>query len=472
MKLVFSKSFIVGLFVAVTSLMVACGSLPKLGSSSSVSNFKLRSYQEKVLANGFHILYIEDNSLPRIGIQLIVNSGSAQDNKEELGLSNLMLSLIDQGNGDKNAIQMGDAFADLGSSLGKSITGDTMTLGTAGLSKSRIQLLRLFSDVILTPNFKDAEIERKRAQIIAEIQQQQDQPTEYASDLIDKETYAGHPYANSTDGEIKTVKNLSRTQIIKSYYAHFRPQNSVLAITGNFDQDFKEEVEKIFSSWTSRAGQVKTLPISAETTKPQRILVGKAGLKQAQIRFAHLMIPRNHPDFLKLRLANVVLGGAFASRLNQKIRDDLGLTYSIHSMLDARADGGAFEISTFSRFEKTSEVIKQTEILFKNFVEKGITEKELDAAKALLIGQFPAAIETTDRLANNILILRRYGVGEDYLTNFLKNVDSITLKEVNLAIQKHMKPEFLRVLVFADPAQVQKSLEELGPLTTRTLEAQ
>lgn len=460
---------IVGMLVVL--ILPACSSSPKyFGGSSSSGQFEMRKYQEKVLPNGLHILYLEDNALPRVGIQMMINSGSAQDKNDELGLSNLMLSLIDQGNGDRSAIQVGDAFAELGSGLGKTITGDTLGISTAGLSKTRIQLLQLFSSVILSPNFKEAELERKRSQILAEIQQKQDQPTEYASELMDEVTYAGHPYAYSTEGELKTVQRLSRTQVIKAYYQHFRPQNAIIAVTGNFDQDFKEELEKTFSTWTSRKAEANTFPMPSATSQPAKILVGKSGLKQAQIRFAQLMIPRNHPDFLKLRLANVVLGGAFASRLNQKIRDEMGLTYSIHSQLDARADGGSFEISTFSRFEKTAEVVKQTEVLVNEFAEKGITEKELDSAKALLIGQFPMAIETTDRLVNNVMLLRRFGVSENYLKDFLRNVDGISLKEVNAAIRQHYKPSQLRVLVYADPKETLDSLKALGNWEVRKAE--
>lgn len=439
-------------------------------SSSSGKNFSLRATEEKTLPNGFKILYIVDNSLPRVGLQLMLNSGTTQDARDEEGLASYMMSVLDQGNKSKNALQIADAFAELGSSLGKSAGPDFMMVSTAGLSKTKDELLKLFSEVVQSPSFSNAEVERKRQQILADIAQMQDQPTEYASLLFDKEVFSAHPYGMSGIGQVKTISAISRTQIIKSYYFHFRPQNAVLAVTGSFDQDFKNKVEAEFAGWGARNADTQKFAWPQDSDQPAQVLVTKPGLKQAQIRFGHLSIPRNHPDFLKARLANLILGGAFASRLNQKIRDDLGLTYSIHSGIDAKADGGGFEISTFSRQEKVAEVIRNTKMVYENFVLGGITGKELDAAKALLVGQFPAAIETVDRLAMNMLMLRRFGVSDDYLKNFFNEVDKIELSEVNAVIKQQFRPKNLRVFVFADATQVQKQMEEIGPTQVRKVE--
>lgn len=436
---------------------------------NSDGNFELRSFEEKTIANGLKLLFIKDATLPKISLQMMVNSGTSQDKATEAGLTHLMMLLIDQGNGQRDALQMADAFAELGSSFNRSTGPDFLTLSTTGLSSKKNELLQLMGDVILLPKFSVAEIERKRSQVIAAIQKRPDNPTEFASDLMEKEVFQGHTYGIASEGEVATVKTLTRTKIIKSFYLHFRPQNAQLMITGNFDDEFKVQVEKLFSKWGARKGEIKESPVVAGSPSKSRILVTQSGLKQAQIRFSQVMIPRNHPDFLKLRLANLVLGGSFESRLNRRVRDELGLTYSIHSSLDSRVQGGSFDIDTFSRQEKTGEVIKETEGLLREFVKNGITQNELDAAKTLMIGQFPASIETTERFGFNLMYLRRNNVGDDYLKNFLKNVEQLSLKEVNAAIKEHMLPEKTKVLVYADASQVQKQMEELGEVEVRKI---
>jgi zinc protease len=170
---------------------------------------------------------------------------------------------------------------------------------------------------------------------------------------------------------------------------------------------------------------------------------------------------------MELRLANLILGGGFVSRLNSKVRDDLGLTYSIFSQFDTKKQRGTFVISTFTRNDKVGETIKNTREIFSQFVAQGITEPELAAAKAVLTGQFPMAIETTDRLALNLMLLRLYGVSDSYLKNFLKDVNAITVAQVNEAIHKHFSVENLKTVVYADQSKVGKQLKALGPVTVQ-----
>jgi zinc protease len=189
-------------------------------------------------------------------------------------------------------------------------------------------------------------------------------------------------------------------------------------------------------------------------------------LQQAQIRFAEPGIARNNQDFLTLRLANLILGGAFASRLNQKVRDDLGLTYSISSRFEALKNTGGFEISTFTRNDKVGETIKSSLAVLKDFIEGGVTDKELDAAKALLVGQFPAAIETVDRLAFNLLILRLNGIDDSYLKDFFTNVNGISRSDVNAAIKKYFSSDKMKILVYADGTKVADQLKTIGAVET------
>ncbi|MEZ0391843.1 MAG: M16 family metallopeptidase [Pseudobdellovibrionaceae bacterium] len=453
------KSSLLPLILFFLGVSLACSSM---NSKSSEKQFELRPVQEKTLPNGMRVLYIPDTSLPRVGYQLMIRSGAARDPQGSEGLAAMTVALLEQGSKKRKALEIADDFAQLGSSFNESSAMDYMMLTTSGLSQFKDQLLDLYADVILNPAFAPAEVERKRSQVLAELMQLPDRPSEYAALLLDREVFGQHPYGHPVLGTIKSVKGIQRDQIAKFYSAQFQPANAILAITGNFDEAFKERVEKTFSPWQGKALENFEMPIPKAHVQRSFKLYTKPGLQQTQIRIGQLGIARNDPDFLKLRMGNVILGGAFASRLNQKVRDDLGLTYSISSQFDAKLRTGSFEISTFARNDKVAEAIKASLQVVDEFQAKGITEKELNAAKALLIGQFPAAIETTDRLAFNLLILRAYGVSDSYLTDFFQNVNSITVADINEAIKKHVHPEWMKVVLFADEKAVQKQLVDFG----------
>ena len=203
---------------------------------------------------------------------------------------------------------------------------------------------------------------------------------------------------------------------------------------------------------------VNPVPVPTQAINRWKV-ENKPSAQQTQIRIGHIGLKRSHPDYMSVRLANFILGGDFTSRLNQRIRDDLGLTYSISSSFDFRLNEGPFLISTFSRHDVVGKVLEETLKMMNDFVDKGVTEQELNTAKSVFKGQFPAVIETADRYAGNINALRFYGVGEAYLANFNQLVSAVSVKQVNEAIKKYFKTQNLTVVLYTDKEKVMSQLK-------------
>ncbi len=460
-----NKFYKVSLAISFSTLGLSCSTATVPGAEVSAPaqvQFQLRPLQEKTLANGLHIIYVSDPSLPRVSFHLYTLAGYANDPKGKEGVAGMVGSLIDQGTKKRNALKLADDFAQLGSNVQAGVSGDYSSVTTSGLSKYQKELLDLFSDVVLNPEFSSKEMERARSQTLAEIAQATDNPQDYADQLLDQTLYRNLSYGHTLEGSVQSVKGIQRRDVVEFYKKYYLPSRSWLVIAGQFDESLKNKIESQFGKWRGKGSSTMIEPQDMKLGEKKIHLFHKKGLQQTQIRFGHAGIARSHPDFLKLRLANIVLGGAFASRLNQKIRDDLGLTYGISSAFEARRSAGSFEINTFTRNDKAGEAIRNTFNVVKEFQGKGITQKELDAAKSLLVGQFPAAIETVDRLAFNLVVLRLSGVSDDYLKNFFKNVNSITLEQVNQIIPKYFKTSDLQTVVFGDQEQIGEQLKALA----------
>lgn len=448
---------------AVMFFVSACSSSPKEAGSAGTAEggFKLRSYAEEKLDNGLRIIWIKDDTLPRVSLSLMVEVGSIDDPRGKEGLNSLTAGLLDQGTAKRSAPQIAEALDFLGADFNQSAGSDFTTLTSTGLSPSRDRVLELFSEIILTPAFNRTEIQRRTAVVLASIRKSEDQPSVFADQASDREIFGDHPYAVPAVGTLNSIKSLRRTDFMRHYFAYYRPNNSILAVVGNIEPEFQDKVRAAFKKWTR--AEIRRPERKSAALKSARVaLLHKEGLQQTQIRMGHVGIPRSNSDFMALRMANVILGGAFASRLNQKVRDDLGLTYSIHSVSDARLEPGSFEISTFTRHEKVADTLRETQALLQHFVKEGVTDAEMEAAKALLIGQFPAALETPDRLAFNLMVLRRYGISDDYLRNFQSNVRAMTRDQVNSAIRRHIHPEKMQVLIYSDENAVREQITKMG----------
>lgn len=437
--------------------LVSCSSSPKKAvppSSGYVTkgngSFNLQPYKEVVLENGLKIVFIHDATLPRVSLTLMLRTGNMQEPNDRAGLNALTAYLLEQGTQTKDALKVADEFGQMGSSIDINPGSDVTTLYADSLTTSGNTLLELFTDVVMNPAFKETEVNRIRAQMLAGLQKKIDNPSVFADDEMNKFLFGDHPYGRDTSGTVEGLRRINKQDIIKHYLTFYRPNNGTLAVVGNYNEAFENSVRELFGKWTKRTVPVPSVaaPPSFEGMKVK--LIVKKGLQQTQIRVSALGIARNDPDFLRLRVANEVLGGSFASRLNQKVRDDQGLTYSIYSSFDVRKDRGSFDVSTFTKNETAAKTLEETLKVVSEYLNEGAKDSEVAGARSQLIGQFPRAIETSDRLAYNLLVLDFYGISVDYLTEFNKNVAAIRSKDSDEAFRKAVNPSKFKVVVYGD----------------------
>lgn len=433
---------------------LGCSMLEK---NQNQGDFKLRSYQRETLSNGLEVVWLQDESLPRLSLQLLIKAGSVYETNEESGLNALVASMLAESSEKRSTMEIAQEREFFGIDFSSRGSLDYTTLSINGLSLYNKKIVEFFAESLFSPAFNEADLKRRKANIIAGLMRIYDDPSQVADVAFSRALLGDDPYGRLISGNPKTVQDFTREDLLRFYKLYYRPERSILAVSGKFDSTTKNQIKEVFQTWKKweNVENHKTYP---QLSPAQVLFYSKKGLEQTQIRFGHLSIARNHPDYLALRAANMVFGGAFASRLNQVIRDDKGLTYSVHSGQDTNLRGGSFEISTFTRHEKVSEMIESVKSLFQKFVAEGITEAELEGAKSVIIGQFPMAVETTDRLGFNLLALWAMGVPESYLTRFQSQVRSITLEQVNEAIKTHYHPDKLQILVYTDQEKISREL--------------
>lgn len=413
-------------------------------------SFKLQPYKEITLENGLKVFFVHDGSLPRVSLTLMMKTGSIQEGADKAGLNALTAYLLEQGTQSRDAMRLADEFGQLGSSMDVSPGSDVTTIYSDALSTGADVLLDLFSDVAMNPAFKDAEIGRIRSQMLAALQKKIDNPSSFADEKMDEFVFGAHPYGRDSNGTTAGLRAINKQDIIKHYLTFYRPNNASLAVVGHYDAAFEQRIQDVFGKWSKRTIPEVNVKAPPENESLQVKLIVKKGLQQTQIRMGQVGIARDNEDFLRLRLANETVGGSFASRLNQKVRDDQGLTYSIYSYFDVRKQRGSYDVTTFTKNETAGKTVEEALKVVSDFVNNGATEQEVAAGRSQLVGQLPRAIETADRLAYNLLVLDFYGISVDYLTNFNKTVGNIKPKDANAAFKKAVQPSKFKVLVYGD----------------------
>jgi zinc protease len=427
----------------------------------SSTGFQLRPYGEKTLENGLRIVYVEDNALPYVSYSLMLKTGSSSDPLASPGLSLFVSELLEKGTAKRSALEVADALGRIGADFATSVASDYSMVSGSSLSSHAEKMLGLLLEIVTQPTFSEGEIMRMRQQLLAAIEKRIDNPEALAETAWDDFLFENHPYAKPALGTSRSIQGIKRKTLIQHYLRHYRPNNAILAVTGKLTPELMASVEKAFMTWKrSNVPQVtypQFPPIQGVTVR----LVENPALVQAQIRIGHKGIKRQSADFIPLRVANTILGGAFASRLMNRVRKELGLTYGISSGFDARLDYGPFSIDTFTKNESTGQAITETLKVLETFKKEGATDEEVKRAKGYLQGVFPTAIETAEKFAHNLLVLRLYGIPDTFLSHYLRDLDRVSQSDVNRVIQQYLDPANLKILVYSSKA-VLPQLQSIG----------
>ncbi|RYZ72964.1 MAG: insulinase family protein, partial [Proteobacteria bacterium] len=359
-----------------------------------------------------------------------------------------------------------------GAEFDASASYDYSVVTASGLSPQAEPLLNNMIEIVTAPSFPDAEFKRAVAQAQSQIARLVDNPDAYADLAFASYLYGEHPYGRPTIGTAKSIGALKKRNVIQAYVRTYRPNNAILAVVGQYTPELRAKIEQSFGAWEKRdLPEVKTTPIAKVEGVGIRVIDYPSQV-QSQIRIGELGIERKDPRFLALRLGNTILGGAFASRLNDRIRKDLGLTYGINSGFDARMERGPFLVETFTKNASVGQAVSETLKVLEQYKAQGATAEEIERSKGYLKGIFPAAIETPEKLALNLLLLRHYGIPDSYLTNYLRDIDSLSRSEVNKAVNEAIDTKNIRILVYSKAADVVPQLEPIAaPGKVEVLEA-
>jgi zinc protease len=417
-------------------------------AETSTDRKQYKNERSEVLPNGLKIYFVQEDSLPKVSLQLLIPVGLMNEPEDRPGLNFMTANLLDQGTEKKKALEIADLFADTGSALEVEPGADFTIFSSSMLVTEFNSVLPLFKEILTTPSFPSQEVERARQQMLVQLKARQDKSGTSADLIMEKNFYQNHPYGRDLLGTEESAKKVNRQEIVQFYQKNYVPNQARLAVTGRLSPEIENAVRQQFSTWKASANY-KTVEVPFQPpTKGSITKLDSPHKAQTEIRFIQPGIPRNHPDYLKLRLVNEMLGGSFASRLNQRVRDDLGLTYSIYSMMDPKKVTGSWIISTFSKNPTAQQVVDESFAVMKKFLDEGASSEELAAAKNLVKAQLPRALETADRLAYNLIALDYYGVSVDYLIHFNESIDSYTLNDINQTLRQYLKPDQMQVLVY------------------------
>ncbi len=404
--------------------------------------------QHWTTAAGTRVYFVETRGLPMVDVQVDFAAGSMFDPKGKSGVAALTRSSLDLGAGAWDETAIAEQMADLGAHLGGSADTDRASISLRSLSASdKLQpALAILHAVLAAPRFDPAIFQREQGRTVAALKDAMTRPESIAGKAFWSALYPEHPYGRQASPE--SVAALSLDDLKAFYARYYVAANASVTLVGDLS---RPAAEKLVADLMAEvpAGQAAMLPAPPVAPKGSVQKIPHPA-SQAHVFMGLPAIERGNPDFFPLLVGNYTLGGGgFVSRLMQEVRDKRGLAYSVFSYFAPMKQTGPFQIGLQTKRNQANEAIRVARGVLDEFLRKGPSEEDLQAAKANLTGSFPLRLDSNKKILDNVAVIGFYGLPLDYLDNYQKKVAAVTVAEIKAAFARHVKPANLVTLTVA-----------------------
>ncbi|MFB3879954.1 MAG: M16 family metallopeptidase [Armatimonadota bacterium] len=400
-------------------------------------------YQTK-LDNGMTVVMQENHSAPFVAIYGNIVAGPVLDPEGKAGLAAFCAEMLSRGTQARPWQAIRQELETVAAELYFGTGVQVGTLSGRCLTDNLPLLLGDAAEQLMTPSFPADEVERVRAEVLA-AQQRRDEDTMQVAEkeLLSRLYPPGHPLHSPRLGTSETVAGISRDDLVGFHARYYRPENTYLAVVGDIDPaKVGDLVEKVFGSW-QRSGEPlrPEIPQVPVPTEPQTVEVPVPNKTQTDIVLGFPGISRRDPRYYQADLMNYVLGQSFMSRLNMRIREELGLAYDVGSYFFAYWGPGPWVLQMGVAPENAERAIAAALEELKRMQQDPPSAGELQLWKDYVKGTVARRMETYGGIAQELTLASFYDLGLYHAYRYPGILAGITADEVNAAAKQFLHPD-------------------------------
>jgi predicted Zn-dependent peptidase len=372
-------------------------------------------------------------------------AGSVFESPATMGVSHLLEHMVFKGTRRRTARDLALVLERLGGSLDAYTTREHTSYQARVLDADTDIALDVLSDLVLHPVLREEDLDLEREVVLEEIATVEDTPDDLVFELHAGLLWADHPYGYSILGTRETVTSLTTEDLRHVHADRYTPRDLVVAAAGNIDHDrFVEQVSAGFAAvdWAGRAngaGSAGAARRQLPEPQPCRQCVERGG-SQTHLVWGCATFGQRDPRRFALALLSTAFGGGMSSRLFQRVREELGLAYSVFSYQSFYAEAGVSGVYVGTRPEwaDRAEAVVAEEL--QRLADEGLTEEELDDAKGQVKGQVVLSLESSSARLHRLAGTELYGEPFRTLDEITALVDAVTLDEVAALATEYYRP--------------------------------
>lgn len=424
------------------------------------AEFKLPARETTALDNGLTATLVPYGVIPKVHVSVIVKTGNIHEGPNEIWLADLTGDLMGEGTTSMDARTLARKVAAMGGEVNISTGPNTLTLSGSVLSEYGADLVRVLADIAMSPLFPESEIDRLKNDLKRQLTVQKSVPQSQAFEEFRALIYKDHPYGRVFP-TAEMIDSYTLDQVKSFYQENVGARRTVVYAVGKFDENaVNTAIRESLGTW--REGPEVDYPQADPVTTNEVSIIDRAGAPQTTIMLGLPTIDPSHPDYTALSVANSLLGGSFGSRITSNIREDKGYTYSPRSVINTGYRSAVWYEQADVTSEHTGAALQEIAKEIKRLQDEAPTEEELKGIQNYEAGVFVLQNSTPQGIIAQLNFIDFHGLGEDYLTNRVKNIHAVTPEEIQRLAREYFRYDDMTLVLVGDKKQLEQQMKAHG----------
>jgi len=427
-------------------------------------NFSLPAIRRFDLPNGMKVRLMQYGNTLKATIRLVTQTGNIDESVDHVWLANVTGEMMQQGTATRSAEEIARQAALMGGTLKLNVGMNETTIETDVLTESASSAIGLIADVARNPRFPESELARIKTDALRKLSVQSSEPQSRTIESLRRVFYPNEPYGRSFPTP-EMLQGYTLDQIRQFHDRNFGAVRSRIYVVGRFDEAAVERaIRRDFAGW--KAGAPPAAPVVSPAIRPAVYLMDRPGAVQSTMLIAIPLIGAapGSADYRPLNVANAILGGTFMSRITSILREQKGYSYSPISYLEVMPGTGYWAEDADVTTNVTGESIKEVIAEIKRLRAEPPSAEELHGIQNFLAGIFVLFNSSRDSITWQLSSLDLYGLGDDYLRDYVKSIYAVTPADVQRVMQKYIDPARLAIVVVGDKKAIAEQLKPFGTI--------
>ncbi len=396
------------------------------------------------LDNGIPVYLIDTAQQDLVKIEFLFSAGSWYEPKKLV--ANFTNRMLKEGSKTMTSHQIADLIDYYGAHLETNSDKDMGYVALYSLNKHLDKTLPVLADIIQNPEFNPKELETLRQNRKQHFMVNNEKVRYLAKRKFNELIFGkGHPYGKVFSA--KDFDHIYQDDLQDFHQQFYTAGNCRVIVAGKIPGQFLQLMNQHFGNFNgSGIGDPASYDMEAHNPDSKKSHEVKKNAVQTAIRLGKVLFNKTHPDYVRLKVVNTILGGYFGSRLMSNIREDKGYTYGIGSALVSLHHSGYFFITSEVGSDVTQAAVREIYFEIDRLRQEKVSRQELDLVKNYILGSFLRSVDGAFAQADNFKSLLEYGLDYNYFNRYIEVVKSITPGEIRDLSQQYLDPESLRLL--------------------------